>query len=440
VKDEGERGWAFLAVAREQFEADDPKGAEGAVAQEKDPARKSFGLVNMAAYRNRIGDRPGARDALGEAVDLVKPPKGVQPDYERSLLCQALRGVTEGQLQAGDEDGAFKSAALATAASGLPWSEWELWRLIAVARARKGDVSGALEVVKKIEANYARKDRSGEIKAALGPGESIDLLSITAPALRDVSVARAEAGGDKAIPEAVEVATLIPGEDDMTIVPHYRRDALRLIARRQAGAGDFAGARKTSEGLTSGGRAQVLQAVADTQLRKGDTKAAVATLAEALDLVRPDPKDESMSEALILLAETQAKTGDYDGARKTADSLKGRQPIYLEAFDYYDLPFQPITHRYTALALVARTQLRKGDLKGAIVTAQLIADEEGMEAHAELLRAYCAREVARFKVRSGEKGADAWAKDRPAGRERDWALEGAALGLIEQSVLPGDKK
>ena len=52
----------------------------------------------------------------------------------------------------------------------------------------------------------------------------------------------------------------------------------------------------------------------------------------------------------------------------------------------------------------------------------------------------CAREVARFKVRSGEKGADAWAKDRPAGRERDWALEGVALGLIEQSVLPGDKK
>ena len=240
VKDEGERGWAFLAVAREQFEADDPKGAAGAVAQEKDPARKSFGLVNTSAYRNRVGDRRGARVALREAEELVKPPKGVQPDYERSPLCQALRGVTEGQLQAGDEDGAYKSAALATAASGKPWSEWELWRLIAVARARKGDVPGALEVVKKIEADYARKDSSGEIKAALGPDESIELLSITAPTLRDVAVARAEAGGAKAIPEAVEVATLIPGEDDMTIVPHYRRDALRRIARRQAGAGDFA--------------------------------------------------------------------------------------------------------------------------------------------------------------------------------------------------------
>lgn len=440
VKDEGIRGWVLLAVAREQLEADDPKGAAGAMAQEKNPARKSFGLVNTSAYRNRVGNQRGARVALREAEELVKPPKGVQPDYEQSLLYQALERVTEAKLQAGDEDGAYKSAALATTASGKPWREWELWRLIAVARARKGDTSGAVEVVKKIEADYARKDRSGEIKAALGPDESMDLWLITVPTLRDVAVARAEAGGAKAIPEAVEVATLISSEDDMTSAPHCRRDALRLIARRQAGAGDFAGARKTSEGLTSGEQAQVLQAVADAQLRKGDTKAAAATLTEALDLVRPDPKDVSMSEALILLAETQAKTGDVDGARKTADSLKGCQPIYLNSFDHYDLPFQPITHRYTALALVARTQLRKGDVKGAIATAQLLVDDEEAGAHAELLRAYCAREVARFKVRSGEKGADAWAKERPAGRERDWALEGVALGLIEQSVLPGDTK
>ena len=108
----------------------------------------------------------------------------------------------------------------------------------------------------------------------------------------------------------------------------------------------------------------MLHAIADAQLRNGDTKATVATLTEALDLVRPDPKDESMSEALILLAETQAKTGDFDGARKTADSLKGCQPIYLESFDYYDLPFQPITHRHTALALVARTQLPEGRCEG----------------------------------------------------------------------------
>ena len=75
-----------------------------------------------------------------------------------------------------------------------------------------------------------------------------------------------------------------------------------------------------------------------------------------------------------------------------------------------------------------------------LTTAQTFADDEALGAQAELLRAYCAREVARAKTLAGEAGADAWAKDRPAGRERDWALEGVALGLIERSARPRDKK
>jgi hypothetical protein len=335
--------------------------------------------------------------------------------------------LAEGRLEAGDEEGAFSTAALLPAASGKPWNTWSIWGKAAVVRARAADVTGALQILARMEADHARRVRSGELQAALRPGESFDIEDMKEGLLREVALARAEAGD---LPAAREVARRIPPDS------YTSRSTWRFIGRAEAGR-DQQQARRTVKALPPAEGALVLQAVADAQARAGDPKAARATLQEALDLalhhVDSLEVGATAAEALFLIAEALAKAGDMDAARKTADAIPDRN-AYLQSSELWDTPFQWMFHRNTALVLIARAQSRRGDVGGALKTlCDIQAEDDVAKRYAETLRAYAALEIARAKVRTrGGKEALAWAKGRPSEMERSWAIQGVAAEALRQ--------
>jgi RNA polymerase sigma factor (sigma-70 family) len=421
----------LLYIAESQIEADDYPAVAHTLAdiqRSSLPIELSWRPVNASALVARAlatgGDRAAAKDVFRVATEQAMAlSKAKQRGYVDSPSCLALEALGKAQLAIGDEEACFRTAELMKTASGKAWYAWSMWHKIALKRAQAADLKGALEIVSKIKKEYDRSRNSGALKAAQNGVEFPELDYVEARLLEEIVTARTKAGDSAG---AWEIAQKLPKASS------YRMWALRSIGRLQA-TQDEKVALNTAATLESAAeKALVLQAVAEAQARKGDMKLARATLEEALKLAMLHSVDvATIVQALVLIAESQAKNGDVQAAFKTAQAIP-TSLVYFESWKLSDTPFQWRSHPDTALALIARAQSRRGDIEGALETAKAITRKQDPntgdeDTYSRYLRGFCIHEVARAKVKKdGDQAALAWAKSRPTADEKAWALQGVA--------------
>ena len=232
-----------------------------------------------------------------------------------------------------------------------------LYSMIAEAQARAGFRTEAAETLRKAlrEAIDSESDHRlldvAEYAMKLGDSEAALLIlkSLDDPSLqRDQGLANLSSlqarRGD--VKQALATAEQIPSESAV------RDNPLKTIAARQAETGDLEAANATVKSIGSQAvKAQALLSIAGAQLRAGNKPAALKTLEEARQIAGPMD-----AETLIAAAGVEAEAGLFEDAEKTARKL--------EKGDSQDRAWQNI----------ALAQARKGDINAAKATADRISN------------------------------------------------------------------
>jgi tetratricopeptide (TPR) repeat protein len=264
---------------------------------------------------------------------------------------------------------------------------------LAVARARGGDLRGALACVDQLSVD-ARKVRvlgpsadvrranvlgriaearakAGDLKGATEAAGMIgkdardpSALDPKPPAMSAIAQEQARQGDIAAarttFDEAVRVAQGLESDD-------IKAERLGSIAAARAGIGDIEGAFKTIEAIIGDDQRKCLAlvAVARVQLKAGRKPEAIATLERASQALGPAGKKANRNksrghwnrlDAIRMLAATFAQAGAIDKALNE-----------VEAID--DKP-----SRKSVIATVAIAQAQSGDFDGALKTISRISD------------------------------------------------------------------
>ncbi len=186
------------------------------------------------------------------------------------------------------------------------------------------------------------------------------LLPILAKAERKVT---GEIAARKTFQRALQIARDFQPENG-------RVDATQLIARVQADAGDFAGAREAAAGVTPDFyRAQVLQDIAVDEAKTGHIK-------EALENVETIPSWLSKVKAWAEIAVVQSRAGDRNGAESTLQKA-------VQAMSQVEEIYRP-----GALDRIAVAQAYLGkmaDARKTLIEASAIAKRKNMGHQTTLL-------------------------------------------------------
>lgn len=317
----------LLAVARAQLEAGDRDEARFTLRQALQSARSSAAALAMMA--------PG----------VVAPPLAGNPMTKKVDL---LRQIAQAQLEAGDAEAARDALRQADAiARSIARPLDRIGALLKLTGA-DGELaamgrsawSGALDAALAEKGDYARS-RAVELvlRARIRAGQLVEALATIADRLdgdlKDYAiwvVADAIAASDRSIsPQAMarlrELAS--KGRYDR---PAKKIKVYRRLAEAHARAGDYdqayrclgeiQPANNVENFRTIQGRVYLMKAVAEAQLKAGQSEAAKDTVLAALEAIAPLPDGDAEAYfPMADLARILARAGDLAGAMRTAGSL-----------------------------------------------------------------------------------------------------------------------
>ena len=207
---------------------------------------------------------------------------------------------------------------------------------VGVAQARAGDIAGAQRTAARIRL-IAVRDR-GRIKSA-EPGmvqtpddQVIAAYELTrASVLAEVALAQAKSGGApnaQASKTIDQVLALVDGHErprpDLVGIP------LATVAVAQAGLGhvvqsrqNFDRALRITRGLEPFPGSEIMASIAESQWKADQTTEARSALREAFE--RFKPQASGFPQVYNLITQTQVKVGDLDGALQTARACRNEQ-------------------------------------------------------------------------------------------------------------------
>ena len=300
----GSRAGALAAVAEAQAKAGNGKASRRIFKTALSAARNIN--KNLPARAYALCDIAAAQAEAGDIDAVFSTAQGINHmgigDRELARITQ-LRAAASGvrtpldivleQAESGNIDGA---AFFAFSNEASP--AWAM-RGIAVAKAKAGDIDGALSLVRDL--------------SRLDDDES------HAWALRGIAKAQAEAGD---IDGALATAFKINADGaDWAALRDLRAGALRdIFAQALAKPDGIDGAFAVRNINDPGSRMEVLRGIAEAQAESGDIEGALST-ARGIDMA------SARAGALRGIAEAQAKLEDFRGAMKTAleiDNLDNR--------------------------------------------------------------------------------------------------------------------
>lgn len=386
--------------------------------------------------------------------------------------------VAMNQVQAGDLSGALETLATFQVPDRKNWALYS----IAVARAEVGDAAGAIETAMKVEGEkrdealenvvHSLAQRGGDLDAALKAAEMIEGRRMRGYALAEIGEAYAKAGASAAAsPLLREAFTLLSGEEGWrasiasTLAQlgnldealrlaaaikwkFARGSALSRIAAVLAQAGDYEEADKLfSEAIglvfAEDSVKPIFTGPEDILRRVAESGRAEIAL-EAVDRLEPGLKKADM---LMNIAAGQALAGDMNAALATLQlaedeigraraTLEGVSPDFerdeyyarIVCLDHYDCP--------TVLRIVAREQLKAGDISGALTNVERIPHGKD--------RVAAFQEVAAAQLEQGERADALGTLQRAA--ETAWTLEDGyerftnLLGVAVDMGRAGDKE
>jgi tetratricopeptide (TPR) repeat protein len=419
----------------------------------------------MAGLQAQLGDRDAAKKMFERASDLIAAmDEAQQVDGWHWLAWAVARAgdvdqaiAAASRIPAGkDRDSAFQQVATTLAKNRR---EKEALRVadmvedketksrvgrmvleeLALAHAAAGKIPEALRVFEQM------KEPSSQVTALLGSG-GFGLSWGERPFYPGVALVEAKAGNKAQAMKTLERAAKLV--ETMPKKTPERARALIALGCVQARLGEFAAARKTSEGipmqgerlnpsvlatlvrqLAGAGRAKEATAEIDQlpagttkvytlmhlgagQAEAGDPKAARASFERAHQLI-----GELQKQGVAMdLATVRANAGDYKGAIQTADTY----------FPKNDLGY----------ANIAFAQARACDIKGALETAEKIKDGPNQGPGWWKLNVW--RATAAAQAQRGEsKAALEWIGRLDSHIARANALMGLAEGMATRS--PGKK-
>jgi tetratricopeptide (TPR) repeat protein len=442
-----------------------------------DPEVKLRVLLRIASVQHKTGDTAGARKTRQEAFELAK---SFAPGIPRA---DALLKVAWSQIEAKDRTAVFE-ALKQTEEAVTPIegeSERPTWlaRLVG-AQATAGDYEGGLRTLAKggsfqgtllsqfgsrLNTENKEAGRKALTQAlAMVKFEDNRAIGERINGLSGVAYAFVKLGDPD---QALETAAKLGKEQDR---------CLEIIASAQARDGNIAGAVRTAKGIQQDdAKADALEAIARAQAKAGDLTAARSTLTKVRELVEklqqaeigrqgrqpfPHPQFSRSSMLQARIAPTQLLLGDKSGAlvtaasitsdlqkadallemgrnRVTAGKLTEAREMLLAASEAAQRAVPAVPQRVrpaqnakaARLQLIAREQVKAGDIKEAFKTANSIPTDQAMD-----------------DALAGIAPAQAEAGDRKGALEtiariRDGTSKGAALeGVAEKLVQTGHEK
>jgi RNA polymerase sigma factor (sigma-70 family) len=314
-------------------------------------------LIRVAQARAVAGDAAGAKENLGQALDLADglddTPRGI-----------ALREIAQSSLRLGDVTGALAVAEKFKTASHRN----QLLFMLAGMQADAGDLAGARKTAATItddqrdgaiEAVGRAEARAGDVTAALKTADALKHQPLSrAGVLDELALAQAKAGDRKAAAESLEESLRL---NVATLADAGQRASARAgAAVRQAEIGDVVGALKAAAAFGPGDRSAILGQIAVVQAKKGDVSGAMRTLGDI-------PEAGTRARVMLDIATAQGVGLDRAGAEKSllaAADIAGTLQWAAGAALHDNIR-----------AVRAGVQVATGDIPGALTSAGAVTSD-----------------------------------------------------------------
>lgn len=354
-------------------------------------------LIGIVAGRVHAGDLPGAQQIVagldeglqryaqwgivqaqrdrGRLIDAQVTASAIKPGHAKA---SALLELAQHHLKSGNKSNAVGLLQEAATAAGSTMNEWAkadmLWR-IAAAMAEAGELFTAMDTARGIEKEEHRRFAILDIVKAQAKQGDFKGAFNSALVLKEAGGDDDAGGYESAVAEVLaeltksgrvkEAKEAIGNFEDLK---HRRWILLGRIAWAQAEAGDISGA------------------------------GATMTLAD------PEPQRAARRKDLLRLS-------DVPREHLSADDQNRLQALH---------EMDGIVH--WTLDAIAKAQARKGDLRGAVATADGLSQDS--------YRSSLFREIGAMEARNGRVNqALSWARALPSMADKAYALIGAAQGL-----------
>jgi tetratricopeptide (TPR) repeat protein len=317
-----------------------------------------------------LADIADAQVGDGDVGGALTTSNLIQDDDSRA---QVLTSIADIQAKAGDIPGALKTASGISRQSLKDHAE----SLVAVDQARAGDINGAQNTANLIQ------DTEDQNNALIAAADAL-----------------ARSGN---VDGALNIAYTLNGSDE----------AFYDIAVDQVMAGDVAGAQKTMHMLIGYWKVLGQRTIQAAALAKtGDVD-------DALKIARQQVDYEYQMKIQVIIADAQARSGDFLGALSTAENL---HPVLSDPTSHF-APGVGVSYRSEAKRDVALRQVDAGDIPGALKTIDLIEEMDDRR----FVQQAIASAQARHRSRAGNSAVTALAPT-PG--------EGTATAPVPPSLVP----
>jgi tetratricopeptide (TPR) repeat protein len=381
----------------------------------------------LALMQKVAGPEPDNRYITDAQKKITPAPEGgngkldikAALDSAKAIPDAAVRGqvlVLIGVKQMGNGDRAGSAETLRLGEQSLnqskdPSGTGSGLLMLAKAEARLGDAKRALEIAKKI------------------PRSDVCLLELNCAelALEQIAFEQARAGD---VAGAFDTVQRLPSEDS-------KFDVLELIAKRQLSQHDSAAGLRTCQRILdfpvkaefrkSSKYLEILLSTAEYQSEVGDGQLAEKTIARVTNEAQAIKDAGDRNRLVTDIAEAQARSGDFEDARKQVEQLTDTGAI----------------GRMEAITLIAKAQAERKHFADAVETmasASARCSKSNPPPPACKWESYAFEGVLRALTRLGdEEDALNWANGRSSLSDQGKALVAVAQGLLDR-VSPDDSE
>ena len=395
-------------------------------AGKKEEALATLGRVEKLALELAGDDRRQALQCFAygqmEAGRLDEALKTVQLFESDFIRAGVLRDLGAALAEQGrrEEAGVVFDRAVQAARAGAEETWWELTsagslRGIPGALVRAGYTKKSMEVVQLLEPGRGQAEGLAQVVVALAAQGNVEQAQQVA-AMIEARFGQGAPLGD--YPPGSYGARNIPYWVHLT---HY--DSIspwRAVAEGWARKAAFDQALEIAERIEyPEERVRALRTIAEEQGKTGEAEGAQRTLRSALQFVRTQGRGYEWLVMMTDVALEQAKHGDAAGASATfsealefSSALQGKDGSGMDRSDY--------------LSVVADKQAQSGDWRGARQTAALFRDDQ--RTSRTMIQGLC-----QLQAKAGDVSAAlAWAEQEKEPLAKAAALLGVAEGILER--------
>ncbi len=378
----------------------------GKIAQARERFQASLELLegygeNVEAWKRSLGNTLVALVTVGE-LDFAFKTLAAIPQSSREIRGSLLSIVVGSSWPESSQTDQEVLERLLKFSDGLPGDRVRplIFQKLTVARARSGDLSGALRCVEWFTDDLTKANmlghvvgeraKAGDFRGAyemvhmIGKGASDPrTIKFKASAFETIAKEERRRGDLAAARRAWDEAIRIAEKFDTDL---QRAEQLAVITSARADLGDIAGALKVVESIRGDDhqKGQAMVAIARAQLRADQRADAISTLKRA---------SEILEQVSIEIKQMKERNG-----RERNDALRPLAIAFAEAglLDEavnHAMAFDEIYFQAPIIANIAVVQVQKGDVEGALKTVGRISDSSH--------KAYAMGEVARTQAASG---------------------------------------